>query len=65
MSTSTTHEGKREPCIEKDTNFMALNKSTKALQIVKNLYETFNENYSLSMGKGCDLYGRGRKLLAS
>jgi len=44
---------------------MATNMSTKALQIVKYLEGTFNGNDSLSMGKGCDLYDWGRKLLAS
>jgi hypothetical protein len=32
MSISTTHEGKGEPCIGKDTNCTAMNRSTKALQ---------------------------------
>jgi hypothetical protein len=57
ISTSITHEGKGEPCIGKDTNSTATNKSTKALQIVKYLEGTFNGNHSLSMEKGCDLYG--------
>ncbi|KAH9572826.1 hypothetical protein CY35_02G172100 [Sphagnum magellanicum] len=60
MSTSTTQEGKGEPCIGKDTNSTATNKSTKALQIVKYLEGTFNGNCSLSMGKGCDLYSPSR-----
>jgi hypothetical protein len=60
MSTSTTQEGKGEPCIGKDTNSTATNRSTKALQIVKYLEGTFNGNRSLSMGKGCDLYGPSR-----
>jgi len=60
MSTSTTPEGKGEPYIAKDTNSMPMNRSTKALQIVKYLEGTFNENHSLSMGKGCDLYGPSR-----
>jgi hypothetical protein len=37
ISTFITHEGKGEPCIKKDTNSTATNKSTKALQIVKYL----------------------------
>lgn len=57
ISTSTTHEGKGEPCIKKDTNSTATNKSTKALEVVKYLEGTFNGNRSLSMGKGCNLYG--------
>jgi hypothetical protein len=44
---------------------MAANRSTKALQIVKYLEGTFNGNCNLSMGKGYNLYGWGRKLLAS
>ena len=60
MSTSTTQEGKGEPCIGKDTNSTATNRSTKALQIVKHLEGTFNGNSSQSMGKGCDLYGPSR-----
>jgi len=35
MSTSTTQKGKGEPCIGKDTNSTATNRSAKALQIVK------------------------------
>jgi len=60
MNTSTAHERKGEPCIGKDTNRKATNKSTKALQIVKYLEGTFNGNRSLSMGKGCNLYGPSR-----
>jgi hypothetical protein len=60
MSTSTTHEGKGEPCIGKYTNSTATNRSTKALQILKYLEGTFNGNRSLSMGKGYDLYGPSR-----
>jgi hypothetical protein len=60
MSISTTQEGKGEPCIGKDTNSMATNRSTKALQIVKYLERTLNGNHSLSMGKGYDLYSPSR-----
>ncbi len=60
MSTSTIKEGKGEPCIEKDTNSMAMNMSTKALQIVKYLEGTFNGNHNMSMGKGCDSYSPSR-----
>lgn len=60
MNTYITQEGKGEPCIGKDTNSTAMNRLTKALQIVKYLEGTFNENRSLSMGKGCDLYGPSR-----
>ncbi len=53
----TTHEGKVEPCIEKDINSTAMNRSTKALQIIKYLEGTFNGNRNMSMGKGWNLYG--------
>jgi hypothetical protein len=60
MSTSITPEGKWEPCIEKNINSTTMNRSTKALQIVKYLEGTFNGNCSLSMGKGCNLYDPSR-----
>ncbi len=60
MNTSTTQEGKGEPCIENDTNSTITNMSTKALQIVKYLEGTFTGNHNLFMGKGCDLYGPSR-----
>jgi hypothetical protein len=60
MSTSTTHEGNREPYNGKDTNSLATNRSTKALQIIKYLERTFNGNHNLSMGKGCNLYDLSR-----
>jgi hypothetical protein len=62
MSTSTTQEVKGEPCIKKDTNSTAMNRSTKALQIIKYLEGTFNENCSLFMGKGYNLYGPSRNI---
>ncbi len=65
MNTSTTQEGKGEPCIGKDTNSTAMKRLTKALQIVKYLEGTFNGNCSLYMGKGCDLHDWGKKLLAN
>jgi hypothetical protein len=37
-----------------------MNKSTKALQIIKYLEGTLNGNRSLSMGKGYDLYSPSR-----
>jgi len=39
---------------------MAINRSTKVLQIVKYLEGIFNGNCSLSMGKGYDLYDPNR-----
>jgi len=51
MDTSITQEGKGEPCIKKNTNSITMNKSTKALQIVKYIEGTFNGNHNLSMGK--------------
>jgi hypothetical protein len=65
MNTSTTQEGKGEPCIGKNTNSTAMNRLTKALQIVKYLEGIFNGNCSLYMGKGCDLHDWGIKLLAN
>jgi hypothetical protein len=46
---------KGNPTSEKTTS-MTMNRSTKALQIIKYLEGTFNGNCNLSMGKGCDLY---------
>jgi hypothetical protein len=57
MSTSTTREGKGEPCVGKHTNSTATNESTKALKIVKYLEGTSDGNRDLSMRKGCDSYG--------
>ncbi len=65
MNTSTTQEGKGEPCIGKNTNSTTMNRLTKALQIVKYLEGIFNGNCSLYMGKGCDLHEWGIKLLAN
>jgi len=62
MNTSTLPEGKGEPCIEKNINSSIMNRSTKALQIVKYLEGTFNGNRSLSMGKGCNLYDLSRTI---
>lgn len=47
MSTSTTREGKGEPCVGKNTNSTAMNESTKALQIVKYLEGTPDGNPDL------------------
>jgi hypothetical protein len=57
MSTSTTREGKGEPCVGKHTNSTAMNGSTKALQIVKYLEGTPDGNPDLFMRKGRDSYG--------
>ena len=57
MSTSTTREGKGEPCVGKHTNSTAMNESTKALQIVKYLEGTLDGNPDLFMRKGRDSYG--------
>ena len=55
MSTSTTREGKGEPCVGKHTNSTATNESTKALKIVKYLEGTSDGNRDLSMRKGWQL----------
>jgi hypothetical protein len=65
MNTFTTQEGKGVPCIGKDINSTAMNRLTKALQIVKYLEGTFNGSCSLYMGKGCDLHSWGKELLAN
>lgn len=57
MSTSTTREGKGEPCVGKHMNSTAMNGSTKALQIVKYLEGTPDGNPDLFMRKGRDSYG--------
>jgi hypothetical protein len=60
MSISITQEGKGEPWIGKNTNSMAMNRSTTSLQIVKYPEGTFNGNRNLFMGKGCNLYDPSR-----
>jgi hypothetical protein len=51
MHTSTiTQEGKGQPHIKKNTNSIVVNKSTKALQIIKCLEGIFNGNQNISMG---------------
>ena len=57
MSTSTTREGKGEPCVGKYTDSTAMNGSTKALQIVRYLEGTSDGNPDLFTGKGRDSYG--------
>ncbi|ERN01341.1 hypothetical protein AMTR_s00002p00257560 [Amborella trichopoda] len=57
MSTSTTREGKGEPCGGKHTNSTVMNESTKALQIIRYLEGTPDGNPDLSMRKGRDSYG--------
>jgi hypothetical protein len=44
MNTFITQKGKGEPYIGKDTNSMATNMSTKALQIIEYLKGKFNGN---------------------